>query len=228
VINYLIDCLHFLTSGFIATPQDYRETEKMPSNLFSALQGLIAAIEITHDAEKYRKFNPRDNANLVSSKMKHESLSSVQNTLLAVLKMADAQPDDADKIYHASIDSISKAEAILYKNFFEFDGHPGSVGANYEILRYNLNRIYSIKTTKFISAGYSLMDGMLALVAALAAAADWPRETADSAGAAYTVVVAFLFMYLALLIRDIEDPLRYASVEIQFLHLLQECDHMPL
>ena len=69
-----------------------------------------------------------------------------------------------------------------------------------------MSRINVIRETSFLPAAYMLADGLVALVLALLITS---KNASAETGYVNAAVFSCLFLYLSLLIRDIDDPLNY-------------------
>ena len=128
------------------------------------------------------------------------SLRAIQRMLHALARFLDDSHS-----YSAALEEFSQGEDTL---LFELDskGTLGTVPTHLFNLRAKMSRIQVIRETSFLPAAYMLADGLVALVLALLITTKNP-----SAETGYTNAAVFscLFIYLSLLIRDIDDPFGY-------------------
>ena len=131
--------------------------------------------------------------------------------LLAVVSVLDGGPQDEGRTFTNAVAAIQKAELELNRTFLRLDAHPGGLTAAVGAIVQMAGRLHVIQDTKYLSAGYALVDGMVTLVFVLMTVSDWPADSLPSLreGAAYTVVIGYLYSFLRLLIGDLEDPFAY-------------------
>ena len=186
--------------------QDYKDAERMPSDLVSALLGLETAIYIAKDMFEKRK---RDVLLDVEG-----LLADVAAILLAIVTIADTCEDGdtpADKSFYRASAVLREAEQELLAGFIcaeTFDAIPCLLKP-LETVRQVTARMKVIQKTRYIPAAYSMVDSMVLIVLILMSIANWPTSDLWYSAAAYTTSVPFLFIYLCLLIRSIEDPFQY-------------------
>jgi hypothetical protein len=179
--------------------QDYKESEKMPSDLLNAFQGLTAAIE-TADAKESQKSEKR------------KSLKCIERMLLAIARILDSEGElVADEVFCKATNEIREAESDLFVHLIETNAFDliKSVVKPLAIIRNLAGRINVIKKTSYILAGYSLADKMILIVFILMTISNWPKDKMWHVAVSFTVVITFLFSYLAILIRKVEDPFSY-------------------
>ena len=171
--------------------QDYKESEKMPSDLMNAFQGLVAAV-----------------CTLKENRLK--CLFCVKKLLCSVISILDCEGEEvADSEFHEATKVIREAETELFVCFINnraFDVIT-SIIKPLVTIRNLTSRINVIRRTSYILSGYSLVDSMILIVFVLMTVSNWPLETAWTTAVSYTVIITFLFSYLAILIRKVEDPI---------------------
>ena len=142
-----------------------------------------------------------------------QSLRVVRIMLLAVVSILDCPPDctDAGMRFKNAIMAIQQAELQLNDAFLALDAHPGGLTAAVGSIVHLTSRLHVIQDTKYLSAGYALMDGMVLLVFVLMTISNWPVDSPDSLGEgiAYTIVIGYLYSYLRVFIGDLENPFAY-------------------
>ena len=176
--------LAFLLNGVMA---DFKESERLPGEIEALFTALHA--QVRHGS-RLKNFNPLP------------ALRAIHRILLALARFLDAT-----LTYSAALDELSKGEDAL---MFELDsrGALGYTGPNMLSLRSKMSRIHIIRETSFLSVAYMLADGLVALVLALLVTTKNPsRET----GYVNAAVFSYLFLYLTLMIRDIDDPFGYTG-----------------
>ena len=208
--------------------QDYKEAEKMPSELASAFYALTGAVEINRRwAQVTKEMAGPSSAMTIQSPI--EPLQKVHNALLAVFKVLEL-PDggSAPFVYSQAMVILDEAQTFLSCKFADLEKsvdkdfellkndknkllvYPGAkFDKPFDRLRAVLSRMYAIQKTSYILEGYTLMDLMMAAVAALMTAVDWSQKTSEGTAMAFTVSITFLFAYLQFLVRDLEDPFKY-------------------
>ncbi len=214
--------------------QDYKESERMPSELLNAFQSLCAAVG---SALKLKEIDDAASANKETDEAKRKklqdgtkrmelyasSLQNIEEMLLAILSVVDStdeEPELVSETFSVATKLIREAEKQLMLNFVEgksFDLIP-SILKPLGTVRTLCARIHIIKKTSYILASYALVDKMTVTVFVLMTLSDWPYATMHATALAYTVVITFLFVYLAGLIRRIEDPFAYPSSRPKGLH----------
>lgn len=195
-ISLTVFVVMLLLQGLI---QDYKEAERVPSELLGAFQGLQNVVLSVSNAKP--EF-PRESA-----------LQCVLAMLLAVVSVADnatAGDTPADLCVARASGCVREAERRLLADFIRAQAFDHIAGLRpIETVRQALGRMQVIGKTRYILAGYSLADTMIGIVMALMALTDWPRDTQWYIAASYTTVVTFLFAYMFHLIRMVEDPFTY-------------------
>ena len=93
---------------------------------------------------------------------------------------------------------------------FELDsrGAAGATNTHLFNLRAKMSRINIIRETSFLPVAYMLADGLVSLVLALLITT---KNASPETGYVNAAVFSCLFLYLTLLIRDIDDPFGYAK-----------------
>ena len=194
--------------------QDYKESEKMPSDLLNAFQGLTAAIQSAYSsafATAKNKSEPKDLPDklrkLQSTYLK--ALKDIEVLLLVLTQILDSKGDDvADEIFDEATKTIREKEKDLFVYLINSQAFDviASAAKPLATIRNLAGRINVIKKTSYILAGYSLADKMILIVFILMTLSKWPVDTKWTVAISYTVVITFLFSYLAILIRKVEDP----------------------
>lgn len=93
---------------------------------------------------------------------------------------------------------------------FELDsrGAAGATNTHLFNLRAKMSRINIIRETSFLPVAYMLADGLVSLVLALLITT---KNLSPETGYVNAAVFSCLFLYLSLLIRDIDDPFGYSK-----------------
>ena len=216
--------------------QDYKDAERMPSDLVSALLGLEAAIYIASNMQSDKQGNKktkddkengegRKKASVDGQEMEsqHPKLLDVDGLLadvmvitLAAVSIADTNAlgdTPADKSFYYASAVLREAEKELLAGFIRaetFDAIPCLLKP-LETVRQATARMKVIQKTRYIPAAYSMVVSMVLIVLILMSIANWPTSDLWYSAAAYTTSIPFLFIYLCLLIRSIEDPFEYTD-----------------
>jgi hypothetical protein len=216
--------------------QDYKDAERMPSDLVGAFLGLEAAVKIAEDMRKKkqqpqgpvlqgkgkqgeRKELASDGQGRLESDVGSSMLTGRLNThilrmLLAVISIADTElhgDTPLDTPFYRASEAIREAEKALLTAFIQeetFDAIPCLLKP-ISTVRQIAARMQVIQKTRYIPAGYTIVDSMTLIVLFLMALSDWPVADQWYSAIGYTTSVTFLFVYLGLLIRAIEDPFSY-------------------
>ncbi len=206
--------------------QDYKEAEKMPSELASAFYALTGAIEVDSRWAAVVTASAGPSSGIKSASLQ-ESLEHVHKALMAtfaVLELPDC--NSAPFVYSQAMIELEHAQTSLCFMHDQLERsvkavftktqlslvYPGSkFDKPFDRLRAVLGRMYAIQKTSYILEGYTLMDLMMAAVIVLMTATNWPWEIAESTAMAFTISISFLFAYLQFFVRDLEDPFKYPS-----------------
>jgi hypothetical protein len=133
-----------------------------------------------------------------------QSLEEVEAVLLAVLRVLDD-----GRAYAEAVREIQRAELRLNETLCCINAHNGGVSAAVSAVVRLVGRLHVIQTTSYLPEGYAMLDAALVLIFALLTATNWPVDSAFAIGVAYTVVIPLLYIYLRLLIGDLEDPFEF-------------------
>ena len=181
-ISAAIFVVALLLNGTMA---DYKESEKLPAEIESLFTSLHAQ---ARHGSRLKSFDPLP------------SLRAIHRMLHALARFLDATLD-----YSAALEEFSQGEDAL---MFELDskGIVGTTATHLFNLRAKISRINVIRDTSFLPVAYMLADGLVALVIALLITT---KNASPETGYVIAAVFSCLFLYLSLLIRDIDDPLEY-------------------
>ena len=202
--------------------QDYKEAEKMPSELASAFFGITNAVAIQGNWAA----EISGSKVLSGSDLDHRRaivLLRVRDALSAVFDVLHLPNDEEGPVaYLRAMEKIDDAQTELscfqlqverkVATWFGEDKsvYPGAkLDKPFEQLRAILGRMYAIQKTSYILEGYTLMDLMIVGVAVLMSGTDWPAETHAGTAFAFTVAISSLFAYLQFFCRFLEDPFDY-------------------
>ena len=190
--------------------QDYKESEKMSSELECAFRDLITVIKValfeTGDGNKHL-------ADATALYRKVEDLLFAVIMVIEAVQLESSKNNKGDHhviSFHRVLEIVNKAEIKIYQIVEgNLESKSKRLGKPLEIIRKTIARMYVIQQTSYIAACYSLMDAMILIVLTLMATTAWPRETAAGTAIAFTVIITFLFSFLWLFIRALEDPFEY-------------------
>ena len=178
--------------------QDFKESEKMPSVLQSAFWSLTGELEKAKDILKESD----------KEQFMKESIKCVRNMFYCILKTLDSK-DNAWASFEENSKLMREAEAKLFSCFIKFKAKPKKIGKPIETIRKTFGRMYVIQATSYIPACYCMMDSMVIIVFTLMTTTNWPTDTAFAPGMSFTVIITFLFTFLWLMVRSLEDPFEY-------------------
>lgn len=171
-----------LLNGVMA---DYKESEKLPVEIEALFTSLHAQ---ARHGSRLKGFDPLP------------SLRAIHSMLHALARFLD----DTCK-YDAALEEFSQSEdALMYE--LDSKGAVGTTATHLYNLRSKFSRINVIRETSFLPAAYMLADGLVSLVLALLITT---KNASPETGYVNAAVFSCLFLYLSLLIRDIDDPFGY-------------------
>jgi hypothetical protein len=120
---------------------------------------------------------------------------------------------DIETPFYQASEAIREAEKGLLTAFIKektFDAIPcllKPIGT----VRQTATRMQVIQKTRCIPAGYTIVDSMMLIILFLMTLSDWPMADRWHSVISYTMSITFLFVYLRLLIRAVEDPISYSG-----------------
>jgi len=176
----------FMLAGTMA---DYKESERLPSELVTTLETIddlitVSSIKETFDPQAARR-----------------ALVDVGDRTLAWL--AKREPIDA---VHAAIDAMNP-------HFQAMDRAGATPHANRAIVfmnsvRRTIGRIDVVARTGFVATGYAILEVIVVAILLLLLAARFKTPVAE-----YTLVVCItlIYVYMLRLIRDIDNPFEYGA-----------------
>jgi len=173
--------------GFIlaGTLSDYKESEKLPGEIVTSLENIY------EEGLYLKELNPKFNFDKLNS-----SLDKVIDDLKGDLK---------SKRNKLAIHSVSKiSESVLEA---ERLGLPAvwvsRIKAEQGNLKKVIFRMYHIKETQFIPAAYAIVDIMVFIILTLIVLLRMDRLYEEII---MTSIVSYIFVYMTMLIKDIDDP----------------------
>ena len=204
--------------------QDYKESEHVPSELAAAFYGLTTtSLLCKHWADFLSKRAPTNEG---SEEPIHKVRSLLDSVLGAIQAMSSGTKKcDRDKGYLLAMGQITDLNKELHSQFLRIDWQFDPKGyklsppeKHFQILRYVLTRMYMIQSTGYIAEAYTLMDLMVLWIFGVLTATYWPLSLNSDgvpAAAAFTIVIPFLFSYIEVFVRNIEDPFDYSKEHLR-------------
>ena len=215
--------------------QDYKESERMPSELVTAFYSVTTTSMLcTRWANSLKSLNSAkvgDESFELELASDKESLLTVENFLRTILEaIEDMSSHTGNHVckegYVKAMTKITKFDTEMFRQVMKIEKlvehlKKKEVNLVYKLdppvkqlssLRYIIARIYVIQSTGYLAEAYTLMDLMVLWIFGVLTATYWPLSlVADGvpAAAAFTVVIPFLFTYLELFVRNIENPFDY-------------------
>ena len=176
----------FMLAGTIS---DYKESEKIPSELACALETIEDTLLLGHgfrggyDLSEVRK-----------------QLNEVTESIINWFSHGGSE----EEVFRR-INSISNIALTLEK------AGVGAIAARITGEQHNLRKLFSrvnvIKKTNFLSTGYALMEVLILVIIALMLISKFENETIS------IIIISFLtqiFVYMIRLIRDVDQPFEYS------------------
>ncbi len=186
VITGGIFLIGFMLAGTLA---DYKESEKIPSELACAIETIEDTLLLGHsfkggfDLSEARK-----------------QLNEVTDSLLNWFKNGGSEED-----VYRRINSITSIALTLEK------AGVGAIAARVTGEQHNLRKLFSrvnvIKKTGFLTTGYALLEVLTVVIIVLMLVAKFENETIS------IIIITFItqiFVYMLRLIRDIDEPFEYS------------------
>jgi hypothetical protein len=200
LLSAVIGGMTFLIGFILAgTMTDFKESEKLPGDIVSSLESIYE--DGTHLKKLNKKFD-MDNLNKV--------LDEIVDNLKKDLKV--------DK-KRMAIHSISKlTESVIEA---EKLGLPAvwiaRIKTEQATLKKIIFRMYNIKDTSFIPAAYAIVDILVFITLGILVLLKFDRFYE---GLLMTGIVGYIFIYMTMLIKDIDDPFgekSYADINLYLL-----------
>ncbi len=192
----------FLTSFILSgTLSDFKEGERFPSEIASSLENLYIEGDIVHEVE---------------SKFDIQSFRSRLHTVAScILEELENEVDWKKRKTIEAIENLSISIRVASKDSFKVmrDDHRNLLRATY--------RAFQIKDTSFIPAAYAITE-ILSIFVYIALLLMSFGSLATSL--VITSIITFLFVYLVLLIRDMDDPFgeSYAYVDLYLIRMFKD------
>ncbi|MBU0757974.1 MAG: hypothetical protein KKF44_07930 [Nanoarchaeota archaeon] len=186
LLSVIITGVTFFLGFFLAgTLSDYKEAERLPSMIASELDFFVnEGRYIKNSKKKFCLKRLMKNIDYIVDALMHDIKSSKSKFAI-------------DRINEMNI-SIGEAEEMGYpiQQVVRLKSHQHE-------LRKAVMRIYQIKRTKFIPAAYNIAMIMVALTICLLLLL---RFDTYVDAMVFTGVVSYIFLYVVLLIKDVDDP----------------------
>jgi hypothetical protein len=200
LLSAVIGGMTFLIGFILAgTMTDFKESEKLPGDIVSSLESIFE--DGTHLKKLNKKFD-RDGLNRI--------LDEIVDSLKKDLK------SDKKRI---AIHSVSKLTDIVIEA--EKLGLPAvwisRIKTEQASLKKIIFRIYNIKDTSFIPAAYAIVDILVFITLGILVLLKFDRFYE---GLLMTGIVGYIFIYMTMLIKDIDDPFgekSYADINLYLL-----------
>lgn len=189
-VSAVLTAAAFLVGFMLAgTMADYKESEKLPSELVTTLETIedlvtISAIKPGFDPQPARR---------------------------ALVEIAECSLDWLAK--RAPIDAVYAAIDAMNPHFQSMDAAGATPHANRAIVfmnavRRTVGRIDVVSRTGFIATGYAVLEVMVFAVVVLLLVSRFKTPVAE-----YTLIVCItlIYVYMLRLIRDIDDPFEYGE-----------------
>lgn len=186
VITGGVFLIGFMLAGTIS---DYKESEKIPSELACAIETIEDTLFLGHgfkggyDLSEVRK-----------------QLNEVTESIINWFKHGGSE----DEVFRR-INSITSIALTLEKAGI------GAIAARITGEQHNLRKLFSrvnvIKKTNFLSTGYALLEVLTLVIIALLLVSKFENETIS------IIIISFItqiFVYMIRLIRDVDQPFEYS------------------
>ncbi|MFM7664221.1 MAG: hypothetical protein ACKO68_06810 [Bacteroidota bacterium] len=188
----------FVISLILAgTMSDYKESEKLPGEIASNLEALEDHMLLA--IRTYKNTNEQ-------SIDKEKLYKSVYHLTLDVLAWFNSREKDSKTIYHA-IRKVNEMAYYLARIGGDKEAVKG-IQDNLNQLRKNLTRAYYIARTDFLAPAYFLLMSIVGCVISVLLMCKFKTPMA---GFMVTGLVSFIFIYLVLLIRGLDNPFDYGD-----------------
>lgn len=202
LLSSVIGGLTFLIGFILAgTLSDFKESEKLPAEIVSSMENL-------YEEAAYLK-NLNNEFDLDSFK-----------TIL--VNIADELKEDMGGRKKKAIASVSGLSAVIFKA--EKQGIPSvwisRLKSEQAALKKSILRMYQIKQTQFIPAAYAIAEIMVFIIIMILV---FLKLEPVYESLAMVSVMTFVYLYMVMLIKDIDDPFdskdakSYASVSFSIL-----------
>ncbi|MEO6131454.1 MAG: hypothetical protein ABIQ02_06375 [Saprospiraceae bacterium] len=187
IITGGIFLIGFMLAGTLA---DYKESEKMPSDMACSIETIEDLIILAHD------FNP--NFDLTEQR---KQINDVTGSILRWFSN-----EESEKVVFDRIKGLASI-ALLVQNS-KIGSTAARCTAEISTLRKLFSRAVVIKKTNFLSTGYALLEiETVALIVLLMIS----KFENYFIGAILVCFVTHIFVYMIRLIRDIDQPFEYSS-----------------
>lgn len=177
----------FLISGVLT---DYKESEKLPGELAVSLEAMLDEATIVHRARGRELAQPLERDLLAIC-------ASIQGWLRSRVEFEDLMTKVENINVHLAAFDGTVAPPFIAR-----------LKVEQTAVRRHLTRIRAIKETSFVGQGYTIAEVMAGflIVGILMARIEPFYESLFFSG-----LIAFLLIYMLLLIKDLDDPFEYAG-----------------
>lgn len=179
-----------------ATMSDFKESERIPGEVASNLEAIKDWIYLAFKA-------PRTGSSIVGNEDLNPHFLRQQMILITdgIISWIYSKEKDSNVLFPL----IRKSNEIAY--YFAERGVDKEaikgIQENTNALRKQLTRAYSISRNNFIEPAYTLLKSILIIIMSLLLVTKFKTTVADYF---VTAAITFLFCYLYLLIRGLDDP----------------------
>lgn len=182
-ISASIFVLAILLNGILA---DYKESERIPGEIESAFQAVLAHVLAS---ARIKKFKPAGEL---------RALRGMLRTVARCVNKSAPYAVCARELMALDVEFVAALDAhgSMIPNITNFTS----------IIRARMGRAHVIADTHFLLPFYSLFDALVALVLILLVVTNFSTAVVGVTNAS---VFSFLFVYLGVLVRDLDDPFGY-------------------
>jgi hypothetical protein len=201
-VTVVITGAFFVISFILAgTLTDYKESERIPSDIASNLESIEDWILLGLKAP--RLTGPSINSEPLDKGFVKKELLDTSNQ---IVNWVNSKEKDSFSIFP----HLRKLNEIAY--YFSIRGADKEsikgIQENTNQLRKNLTRIYTISRTEFITPAYTLAKSILLIILIMLLLAKFRSRVGDGV---VTFSLSFVFIYLYFLIKSLDDPFNQSS-----------------
>lgn len=190
IISANIFLIGFLISGVLV---DYKESEKLPGDLSSALEAIVDETQIIYknkksqDSKEFLHNILEFNRSLIGWFYKKEKTNSLMNK---ILKFND---------YFLSFESQTQANFIV------------RMKQEQNSIRKMINRIHTIRETSFLGTGYAIAE---IITCVLVVGLIFIKMNPFYESMFFVSFVSFILIYMILFIKDLDNPFGYSETSL--------------
>ena len=184
-ISASIFVLAILLNGIMA---DYKESERIPGEIESGFQAVLAHVLAS---ARIKKFKPAGEL---------RALRGMLRTVARCVNKSAPYAVCARELMALDVELVAALDAhgAMIPNVTNFTS----------VIRSRMGRAHVIADTDFLLPFYSLFDALVALVLILLVVTNFSTQIVGVTNAS---VFSFLFVYLGVLVRDLDDPFGYPT-----------------